>query len=159
MAAAKSISLSKALKIKNRLAGRMTDTQSNIETYNSVLDTRQNEVDVAKLYELRGQLVEALITLKTAISDANGKQRHNLYEIEEVRGSITFLKGLNTRTGAEPAYGREKDQVYVAALKKKDVDITVKKLEGRLDELQDQIDTYNVTTKIEVSEEILNLAS
>lgn len=159
MASAKSISLAKALKIKNRLAGRLTDTQSNIETYNSVLDTRQDEVDVKKLYELRGQLVEALVTLKTAISDANTKQRRNLYEIEEVRGSITFLKGLSTRQGAEPAYGREKDQVYVAVLQKKDVDATVKKMEGRLDELQDQIDTYNVTTKIEVAETILGLAS
>lgn len=159
MASAKAITLAKALKIKNRLAGRLSDTQSNIGLYNSVLDTRQNEVDVMKLYELRGQLVDALITLKTAISDANGKQRRNLYEIEEVRGSITFLKGLNTLTGAEPAYGREKDQVYVAILKKKEVDATVKKLEGRLDELQDAIDMYNVLTKIEVPEEILSLAS
>lgn len=159
MASAKAISLAKALKVKNRLAGRLTDTNSNIETYNSVLDGRKDTPDVLKLYDLRGQLVNALVSLKTAISDANTKQRCNLYEIEEVRGTITFLKGLNTKQGSEPTYGREKDQVYVAALKKSDVDNTVKQLEGRLDELQDQIDTYNVTTKIEVSQEILDLAS
>jgi len=159
MASAKAISLAKALKVKNRLAGRLTATDENIGVYNSVLDGRQGEVDVKELYKLRGQLVEALITLKTAISDANTKQRRNLYEIEEVRGTITFLKGLSTKQGAEPGYGREKDNVYVATMQKKEVDSTVKTLEGRLDELQDQIDTYNVTTKIEVSEAILVLAS
>jgi hypothetical protein len=157
---AKAISLAKALKVKNRLAGRLSDTQANIEAYNSVLEGRKGEVSVSDLYNLRNQLVESLITLKTAISDANTKQRRNLYEIEEVRGSITFLKGLNTRHGSEPAYGLQgKDQVYVATLQKKEVDQSIKKLESHLDELQDQIDTFNVTTRIEVEEKILDLAS
>lgn len=157
---AKTITLAKALKMKNRLAGRLTDAQANIDAYNSVLEGRVGEVDVAKLWEFRKQLVDGLITLKTAISDANNKQRRELFEIEEVRGTIAFLKGLNTRHGSEPAYGLQgTDQIYVATLKKKDVDAEVKRLETRLDELQDKIDAYNGMSQIEVDERIFDLAS
>lgn len=44
-----SLSLSKAMKVKNRLAGRLSKYQSSIQAYNSVFEGRKGEVDVAAL--------------------------------------------------------------------------------------------------------------
>ena len=65
------ISLAKALKLKNRLAGRMSKVQSDIEVYNSVLVEQAEKVDVPKLIILRDELMCALSDLKLGIIKGN----------------------------------------------------------------------------------------
>ena len=53
------VTLAKALSVKNRLAGRLAQARTNIETYNSVLagqrdDEGRSTVDVRAEYELPG---------------------------------------------------------------------------------------------------------
>ena len=55
--------------------------------------------------------------------------------------------------------GRPAGQVYVAALKKADVDALVLRLEKEIDQLQDRLDNFNYDRHIEVEGRILELAS
>ncbi len=152
------ISLSKALKIKNRLAGRLAKATNNIATYNSVVEGRMTEANVMDSVSERALLVEALIDLKTAIYEGNRGIYRQIISLVEKKGEVQFLTVLNTRNGKEPGY--QQDIVYVATLTKAEVDKRVKKLEKEIDDLQDEIDKYNSEPeRVKVSDSILSLAS
>ncbi len=152
------LSLSKALKIKNRLAGRLAKVNSTIMTYNSGVEGHK-EVDVAELDKTRSSLCNALVDLKSAIYDANKGIYRSIIIIGEKKGDIEFLSGLNTRQGAEPSYQGTVIN-YVSVIQKQDVDKRVKQLEKEIDDLQDQIDKYNAEPeRIRIDALVLELAS
>lgn len=152
------ISLSKALKLKNRLAGRLSKTTSTIQTYNSQYQGRA-DVDVFSLDKLRGELVQSLIALKTEIFRANSGIHKLIVELGEKKSEIEFLNSLNTRDGAEPSYNNQ-NIVYVAAITKAVVDKRVKQLEKEIDAVQDEIDVYNAQpNRVNVTPRLIELAS
>lgn len=155
------ISLSKAMKVKNRLAGRLGKVQANIAAYNSVLEGRRGEVDVAALDKQRAEIVTALITLKTSITEGSRGLQETIYTLAEKKSEVEFLNGLNTRHGTEPpTYMNNTPSVYVATIQMKDVADRVKKLEAEIDGLQDKIDNYNsVPERLTLDARILELAS
>lgn len=153
------ISLAKALKIKNRLAGRLAKVTQTITAYNSIVDGRLKEANVGEAVKERAQLVDALIKLKTAIYEGNRGIYQHIISIVEKKGEVQFLSTLNTRNGKEPGY-QGQDIVYVATLTKSEVDSRVKALEKEIDDLQDSIDKYNAQPeRIKVDPTILELAS
>lgn len=159
MAAQRKISLSKALKVKNRLAGRLAATTSTISVYNSVVRGRHGEVQVAELDKYRAELVNALVDLKTAIMEGNTGVYRLLNVLEEKKSEVAYLQGLNTRHGTEPGYQGQTIE-YVAVISKSDVDKRVKQLEKEIDELQDKIDAYNADgERLSIDARILELAS
>jgi len=154
------ITLAKALKVKNRLAGRLAKVQVDIQAYNSIPEGQVGQVDVPALVQTREELVGALVSLKTAINDANREAQRDIYELAEKKGTVQFLAGINTRHGPQPAvYPNTTEVSYVAALKKADVDALVARLEKEIDQVQDRLDQFNHDRKIEVEGRILELAS
>ena len=154
------ITLGKALKIKNRLAGRLAKVQADIQAYNSVPEGQADQVNVPVLVQTREELVGALVSLKTAINEANREAQRDIYDLAEKKGTAQFLAGVNTRHGPLPAvYPSTTEVNYVAALKKADVDARVQRLEKEIDQLQDKLDQFNHAHKIEVDGRTLELAS
>jgi hypothetical protein len=155
------ISLSKAMKVKNRLAGRLAKVQQNIGVYNSVLEGRVGEVDIRTLDKYRADLVRALVYLKTMITAGSQGIQQSIYELAEKKSEVEFLNGLNTRHGTEPAYGlNAAPQVWVATIQMNEVAERVKKLENEIDNLQDEIDNYNsVSNRLTFDSYVLELAS
>jgi DNA repair exonuclease SbcCD ATPase subunit len=154
------ITLAKALKVKNRLAGRLAKVQADIQAYNSVPEGQADQVNVPALLKSREELVEALVDLKTAINDANREAQRDIYRLAEAKAAAQFLAGLNTRHGPQPAvYPSTTEVNYVAALKKTEVDARVTRLEEEIDRLQDRLDHFNHVRKVEVEARVLELAS
>lgn len=154
------ITLAKALKVKNRLTGRLAKVQADIQAYNSVPEGQADQVNVPALMKTREELVGALVALKTAINDANREAQRDIYDLAEKKATAQFLAGVNTRHGPQPpVYPATVEVVYVAALKKADVDAQVVRLENEIDQLQDRLDQFNHVHKIEVDGRILELAS
>jgi hypothetical protein len=154
------ITLAKALKIKNRLTGRLAKVQADIQTFNSVPEGQADQVNIPALMQTREELVGALVSLKTAINDTNREAQRDIYDLAEKKAMAQFLAGLNTRHGPQPAvYPNTTEVHYVAALKKADVDVLVVRLEKEIDQLQDRLDHFNHVRKIEVDGRILELAS
>lgn len=153
------ISLAKCLKVKNRLAGRLQTVQSDIQTYNSVLEEQQGQVDIKALLETRAEIVTALIDLKTQLAKANLQIQADLIKQGELKSTIDFLKGISTRHGVD-RHGYQNTEVrYVATLQKQDVDKLQRALEREIDEIQDRLDFYNHKTGLEISQRTLDLAS
>jgi hypothetical protein len=110
--------------------------------------------------ETREQLVEALVSLKTAINDANREAQRDIYLLAEKKATAQFLAGINTRHGLQPAvYPSTTEVHYVAALKKADVDALLARLETEIDQLQDKLDHFNHVRKVEVERAVLDLVS
>jgi len=154
------VTLGKALKIKNRLTGRLAKVQADIQAYNSVPEGQANQVDVLSLMKTCEDLVGALVNLKTAINDANREAQRDIYDLAEKKATAQFLAGICTRHGPQPpVYPSTIEVTYVAALKKADVDARVARLENEIDRLQDKLDLFNHEHTIEVDGRILALVS
>jgi hypothetical protein len=96
------ITLTKALKVKNRLTGRLARVQADIQAYNSVPEGQADQVNVPALMQTREELVGALVGLKTAINDANREVQRDIYALAERKAAAQFLAGVNTRHGPQP---------------------------------------------------------
>ena len=154
------ITLAKALKVKNRLTGRLAKVQADIQAYNSVPEGQADQVNVPVLMQAREELVGALVSLKTATNDANREAQQDIYDLAEKKATAQFLAGVSTRHGPQPAvYPNTTEVIYVAAMKKADVDGLVAGLEKEIDQLQDKLDQFNHVHRIEIDGRILELVS
>jgi hypothetical protein len=156
------ITLAKALSVKNRLAGRLAQARSNIETYNSVLagqsdETGKTTVDVRAEYERLLQLQRAQVAVKAAIQRGNAPVYDEVLRLAENKALAQMLTGLNTKHGTEPGFSGIEFR-YVATFKKPEVLEMIRRLEAEIDRLQDRLNQYNTTTMVELSREALDLA-
>ncbi len=154
------ISLAKALKIKNRLTGRLAKIQGDIQTFNSVSEGQAGQIDVPDLMKAREALVASLVNLKTAINDANRETQRDIYDLAEKKASVQFLSSLSTLHGRQPAlYPSTTDIIYFASFKKCDLDALIVTLEREIDHLQDKLDQFNQSCRIKIDDRILMLVS
>ena len=160
MATTESLSLARALAVKNRLAGRLAQARANIETYNSVLIGQrlaQGTVDVQAEFDRFRALQEALIAVKSGIQRANAPIAEAILRLGELKSLVQMLNGLNTKHGTEPGYNGAEFQ-YDAVLRKSDVLEQVRRLEAEIDTTQERINTHNAATRIELPTSLLDLA-
>jgi len=141
------INLAKALKVKNRIAGRIAKLDADIKTYNSVAEG-QERLDVKGLFESRDTLVKHLVDLKVAINAANLPVQRLIYELAELKAKIDVFSKLNTQHGkaVEGFSGTVVD--YVAQYRKETVDREIRSLEREIDRIQDRLDGFNHETTI-----------
>lgn len=152
-------SVAKSLKIKNRLVGRLNKIQDDIQSYNSVLQEQEGKVDVPLLAKQRDEIAECLIVLKTRIMIANQKIQEDLIRLGELKSKLSWIKEIPIRDGKERHGYQNTEVVWVATMKKKDIDTEVKRLELAIDSIQDRVDEFNHSTKIEIDQRTLDLAS
>ena len=160
--ATESLTLAKALSVKNRLAGRLSQTRSSIETYNSVpvgqrIENDPSNVNVRGEFDRYRALQEALIVVKSAIQRANIAIYEDVLRLGELKSTSQMLNGLNTRHGVEPGYNGVEFN-YHAIYRKPEVMALIRKLEGEIDVVQDKLNQYNASTRIEIPTEVLELA-
>ena len=93
------ITLAKALKIKNRLTGRLAKVQADVQAYNSVPAGQADQVNVPALMQAREELVGALVGLKAAINEANREAQRDIYDLAEKKATAQFLAGSTPGTG------------------------------------------------------------
>jgi hypothetical protein len=156
------VTLAKALSVKNRLAGRLSQARTNIETYNSVLAGQRDDegratVDVRAEYERLLSLQEGLVAVKAAIQRANAAIYEDVLRLGEKKALVQMLSGLNTKHGSEPGFNGVEYR-YTATITKPEVLEMVRRLEAEIDKLQDKLNQYNASTRIELPQAVLDLA-
>jgi hypothetical protein len=156
------LTLAKALSVKNRLAGRLAQARSNIETYNSVLAGQRDGdvravVDVRAEYERLLALQEGLVAVKAAVQRANAPVYEDVLRLAEKKALVQMLSNLNTRHGTEPGFNGVEYRYSATILKPEALEM-VRRLEGEIDRLQDRLNQYNATATVEVAQHVLDLA-
>jgi hypothetical protein len=157
------VTLAKALSIKNRLAGRLAQARSNVETYNCVLVDQKGQaapggVDVRAEYDRFLAIQEGLIAVKAAIQKANVPIYEDVLRLAEKKALLQMLNGLNTKQGTEPGFGGMEYR-YASTVSKPEVLEMVRRIEGEIDTIQDRLNQFNATTRVEIAQAVLGLAS
>ena len=148
------INLSRALKLKNRLASRLSRLDSIIVQHNSAV--RDNsEFNVRELYKRRMLLAEQLVQLKVDISQANSKIQKQIYEVAECKAVCAMLTNIETKHGPQSVGYGEQIQDFQAQFREADVKNETRKVEREIDRLQEELDQFNFQTQIEVPDGIL----
>ena len=150
MADTLNITLAKALKLKNRIAGKVAKLTQTVQTYNSTQQGAE-QIDVRAAFAERADLVARLTDLKATVARANAPIQKDIFELAELKAEVTLVAALNTKHGTVlegyPAAGQV---TYVAQFRKADVDAMTNALESRIDALQDKLDTFNAQTPVAV---------
>ncbi|MFO0890307.1 MAG: hypothetical protein U0790_14340 [Isosphaeraceae bacterium] len=162
MANTELLTLAKALSVRNRLAGRLAQARSNIEAYNSVLAGQregdpQQTVNVRAEYDRYRKLQDGLIVVKAVIQRTNEPVYEDVLQLAELKSVIQMLNGLNTRHGVEPGYNGVEFR-YVAEIRKPESLEMIRKLEAEIDVIQDKLNEFNASTRVEIPSWILELA-
>lgn len=146
------VTLAKALKLKNRQIQKVKETQARIESSNSFLAGSEPDFDAKALYDDLKKETERLWRLKLSINAANVPIHAAIYELAETKGLIAFLKGLDTKRGlsAVAGYMPIAPHEYRAQISAGEVGSEIETLEARIDSLQDLLDIHNATATVEV---------
>lgn len=141
------MNIAQAMKQKNRLIKKIRTLGEDIQSENSMLEGSERQVDVKATMEKREALVKELIQLKMRIFRASEPMRDKILRMGELKGQIQFLGSINTRHGKVSEYG---DTVitYEAVYTRTWVREQIEAAEKEIDEIQDQLDTFNHKTEV-----------
>lgn len=145
--------LQKALKLKKKLVGEIAHLKAQVMSKNSYPEGSKNaeRFDVEKIYETLLEKTNELVGLKFAINEANLEIQSKIYLLAEYKGLVGFWNGVNVTEGEHPVsvrYGESMMRNHLVTFNEEQRDNMVKEFEGKIDALQDEIDTYNFTTEI-----------
>lgn len=149
------LSLSKALKFKNRIAGELANLRNVLKRDNSRPETKPLRSDLAAVIAQANAKQEDLIAIKSALAAANIGIYPRLAQLEEAKAQIAFLSSLPVQEGEMQvggSYGAAATKVtFVAFLNQGDIDAHIQGCQKIANEAQDAIDEYNATHYIEVN--------
>ena len=148
----KQVSIARALKEKNRVAGRLAKAREIIQQENSKDKSLPRRVDVEASYVEAKMLEARLVAIKSAIAQANNPIVAKIIELDELKSEIAFLNGLNVKEGRfeEVSYGNKIVRDIEAVVGQARVLAEVAELQKRADALQDALDEFNASTKVEI---------
>ena len=149
------LTLSRALRYKKRVIEKICNIESDIQTYNSIIEGTEVEVDVNELLKQRTDLKRYLINFKLTVQEATRPIQKEILELAEAKSDISFYKRLPTDHGKQvmqPRYGMTEatENTFVATIRKDEKERVISQLQDKIDELQTTIDAHNANTTITV---------
>jgi hypothetical protein len=149
------ITLARALKLKNRLAGQLSKLGGRAVAHNSNVKGAVNPYNSVEVFEEYEEVQAKLVEVKTSIQLANASIVRKIIEIGETRSQISLLQGINVTEGPvhQTNYGNDTETVreYEAAIGAAQRDVMIAALELDIDNLQDDIDSHNATMQIDLT--------
>jgi len=146
------VSVARALKEKNRLVGRIAALRQAIGRDNSHEKRIPRSIDVQAALGQAEDLKARLVAVKAAIAVANQDIVAKIVELAEVKSEIAWLKGLDVKEGVyeENSYSNKVIREYEVAISGSDVIRMVDALRRRAEWLQDELDEFNASAKVEI---------
>lgn len=146
------VTIARALKEKNRIAGRLAKARDLVAQENSQDIKVPRGVDVAAMYASSKVFCKRLVETKTAIALANQPIVGKIIELDEIKSEISYLGRLDVKEGVfvSESYNNTVTKECTAVITKQQVVDEIEKLQFRADRLQDEIDEFNALTKVEI---------
>ena len=157
------MSLARVLKEKERIARRLKDARDLFAACNVVSPDQKPQASVAEVCERMRRLQEQYLKIKKVISAANQGITDELTEMLVVRSEIDFYQKLDCKEeefkeeymaiGNHGNYEKRTIRVvYNTFLKDAARRDLIEKLQSRLDDLQDAVDSFNATHSVVMPE-------
>lgn len=149
--------IAKLLKAKSRIVAEIAELRGVVSAGNSYNEKELDKAPVREAFNRHNALTLDLIKIKTAITKGNEKIQPLIFELAEIKGQIAWLQRLPTRRGEireADIWGRDTDPsvtVLLAEIKADEKTQLLAAWKSRVEEIQDQLDEYNASTKVEAN--------
>ena len=142
------MNLTKALKHKKKLIKLAEEQYIRFSKFNSTLVGTETPYNAEQAFNEWIRLTDELVELKTKIHIANGPIMNKIHRMGELKNMIHRFRNVDTKSGIQRDYYDKEAVEYTAFIDvvKKDTQIHI--WEGIIEELQEEIEAYNATTKI-----------
>ena len=152
------ITLARALKEKNRIVGEINSLKGIFSRENSrVENLEKTQTNRQELWDKILKRTDDLIALKAKIATANIHIYPFIEKMSELKSRVTYIQSLNQVEGVqEPDHyqlarnSNTKSKIISAHFNTEKVDILVADLQKEIGDLQDKVDEFNATHKIEL---------
>jgi len=142
--------LAKLLKEKNTLVSKISDIKRRIASENITVNENTRKWSILDEYRNLHKLTEELVQVKTKIAKLNSTVVDKIYKLSELKSLVAFFSTLDTREGTFNIGGHWSSpavqEIRKAGLDDMFVRAEIERLTKEIDELQDELDTYNHTT-------------
>ena len=144
------MNIKQALKLKNKLIKSIGDNTKLLQQYNTV------EVGNPRPYSptiLLGGITKTtteLVELKSKLHRANAPMFEKIFEMSELKSTIKAMQKLDCTEGKSnrDRYRMESELVLTSEISLVDRNEFIKKLEDRIEQIQDEMDVCNSNTEI-----------
>jgi len=143
--------LQKALKLRKKLVGEITQLKKQIQIKNSYMvgSLNADKYNVSKLYQELLKKIDELTGLKFAINEANREIQSKIYVLAEYKALITFWNEVSVDEGSKVhGYSDTRIMEYNVQVDEETRNNYVKEFQTKVDSLQEEIDTFNYTIDI-----------
>jgi len=151
------MNISKALKEKNRITGRISKLQGQVSKYNRYKKDSVREFSSKEILKSLQEEWAFLIDIKSKIAKANVGIADKLIQLTEAKAELSFWNTLNNIGPSEEVVAETKyvngsyasvDITMICDVTSKDVQTNIDRVQKLIEDLQDEIDDYNAKTKI-----------
>ena len=145
------VTLAKALKERSRLAGRLKRNFEILSQENSKISGSIRSFDLKALMAETMQMHAAIIRLKQIIAETNAPIAGRLAEMDEIKSIITQLNKIDVTEGIQArSYGET--ATFDVVFPRAEILRYVETMQKRGEAIQDELDEFNVKTKVELPE-------
>lgn len=151
------VTISKALKIKNRVIREISSLEDKITKHNQVMyipDTQKPKYELDTKF-LHGELFEKrnlLAIIKTSIHNASEPVRIKIFQLSELKSHIKFVDVIPAENGTVTKKYSDVLKNVKSQINVQDIDNFKKELQEKIDNIQDELDEFNAITKVEIPE-------
>jgi hypothetical protein len=144
------MTIKQALKEKNKLVKKIGENTKLMQQYNSVEVGNQRPYSTIVLYKEIQKDTQELAFLKAKIHIANTPVMEDIFWMSEMKSTIAALKKMDCTDGKSnrDRYRMESELVMTSEISLVSRNQEIKMLEAKIEEIQDKLDTFNVTTEI-----------
>ena len=143
------MNLTKALKHKKKLIKLAEEQYIRFSKFNSNLVGTEAPYSAETAFNEWLRLSDELVELKTKIHIANGPIMDKIHRMSELKNMIHRFRNVDTKSGTHREYYENNQLVeYTAFFDVVRKDTQIQAWEGMIEELQEEIEAYNATTKI-----------
>lgn len=148
------VTLARALKEKNRIAGRLHKAQELVRKENRKIAGSPRAVDVGATFAEVERLSELLATVKGIIAKANDGIVATIVELEETKSLLAFVGSVPSDESIEVKhdYNGTLERHWAVAIHEPELLAKAAALQARADALQDKLDDYNANTRVDLPE-------
>jgi CII-binding regulator of phage lambda lysogenization HflD len=144
------MNIKQALKLKNKLIKSISENTKLLQQYNTIEVGNPRPYSSTVLMVEISKATDELIALKSKIHRANAPMFEKIFEMSELKSTIKALQKLDCTEGKSnrDRYRMESELVLTSEISLVDRNEFIKKLEDRIEQIQDEMDVFNSNTEI-----------